>query len=69
MNSVALVRRIFEKCAAKVRRIFFNSVGLLCLKAAQIYEVRLIIISITMNEYKTHPKLKLTSEGRDGTLF
>ena len=48
VNSVARVRLIFVKCAAK----FLNYVGFLFWKAAQIflYEVRLIIISIRTNE-------------------
>ena len=52
VNSAARVRRIFAKFASKVRRFFFNYVGFLCWKAAQIllHEVSLIILSIRTNE-------------------
>ena len=54
-NSAASVRQVCGKCAASVRQsavIFFNYVGFLCWKAAQIllHEVRLIILSIRTNE-------------------
>ena len=54
VNSAAQVRQIFAKCAAKVRRFFFNYIGFLCWKAAQIliHEVRLITLFIRMERVR-----------------